>query len=41
MFSDLKKISKDRLRLISEIIFLFVFIGLFRQKALQKWINNR
>lgn len=34
----LKSISKDRLRLVTEIIFLFVFIGLLRAKALQSWI---
>jgi ferredoxin-type protein NapH len=35
---NLKKISKEKLRLVSELFFLLIFIGLFWQKELQRWI---
>ncbi|HLV10562.1 MAG TPA: 4Fe-4S binding protein, partial [Halanaerobiales bacterium] len=37
MFGE-KRVSKDKLRLITEVLFLVVFFMLFKQKALQKWI---
>jgi len=35
---NLKKVNKEKIRLISEILFLIIFLVLFKQKALQKWI---
>jgi ferredoxin-type protein NapH len=32
------KINKDKLRIITEILFLLIFVILFRNKELQKWI---
>ncbi len=33
-----KKVNKDKLRIISQILFLAVFIILFRNRVLQRWI---
>lgn len=35
---NLKKINKDKLRIITEIIALVIYIILFRNQALQSWI---
>lgn len=35
---NFKKMNKDKLRIISEIVFLVIFIFLLKNKALQRWI---